>query len=51
MCQELEDELRRGREAALDLIEHLERMGGASKMELPIETDNGCYRVTVIKTL
>jgi len=50
MCQELNEELQRGKEAALDLIEHLERMGGG-KMELPIETNNGCYRVTVIKTL
>lgn len=50
MCQELEEELAIGQKAAMDLIEHFERMG-ADKVDIPIETDNGCYRVTVIKTL
>lgn len=50
VCQELEEELARGRKAAADLVEHFENMG-AGKVTMPIETDNGCYRITIIKTL
>lgn len=50
MCKELEEEQERGRDAARALIEHMEAMG-AERVTMPIETDNGCYRVTVVKTL
>ena len=50
MCEELEQELRRGEEAAQHLVEHLERMG-ADKASMPIVTDDGCYIVEVRKTL
>ena len=50
MCKELEEDLARGKKLAEDLVEHLDDMG-AGKMTIPVETDNGCYRVTVQKTL
>jgi len=50
MCQELTDELEQGKEAAKALAKHLEVMG-ADKLTRPVETDDGCYRVTIIKTL
>ena len=46
----LEQELDQGRDAAKDLVEHLERMG-ADNCSRTVETDNGCYIVEVRKTL
>lgn len=51
MCEELEEELKRGMEAARELIEHIENMGNPTKCSIPIETDNGCYVIEVRKTL
>lgn len=48
--EELAKECKRGREAAEDLVEHLDNMGAAN-CSMPIETDNGCYIVEVRKTL
>ena len=50
MCEELNDELQEGRDAALRLCEHLERMC-VDKLSIPVETDDGCYIVKIIKTL
>ena len=50
MCKELEEELERGQKAANLLIEHFENMG-ADKLDMPIESNDGCYRITLIKTL
>ena len=50
MCEELDEELERGKKAVADLVDHLENMR-ASKLTIPFENDNGCYRITVIKTL
>ncbi len=49
--EELVEELERGKQAAKDLVEHFENMGNPAKCFIPVETDNGCYHVTVIKTL
>jgi|GEM_PF-4672355 len=51
MCEELTEELERGRLASELLIEHLESMGNAEKCKIPIETDNGCYIIEIRKTL
>ena len=51
MCKELEEELKRGKEAAILLIEHFENMGSPAKCSIPIETDGGCYIIEVRKTL
>jgi len=51
MCKELEDELKRGDEAAKALVEHMENMGMADKMSRPVQTENGCYVIEVRKTL
>jgi len=48
MCEELTEELERGRLASELLIE---RMGNAEKCKIPIETDNGCYIIEIRKTL
>jgi len=50
MCEELKEELDRGHKAAKDLVEHLENMS-ADKVSFPIQTENGCYQVKVVKTL
>jgi hypothetical protein len=50
MCQELEDELKRGENAAKALIEHLEAMG-ADTAAIPVTTDAGCYLIKVVKTI
>lgn len=50
MCKELKEELEDGKKVAMLLVEHLEAMG-AAKASFPIETDDGCYQVTIIKTL
>lgn len=50
MCEELNEELGEGSVLARELAEHFERMG-AGRMEIPVETDNGCYIVSVRKTL
>ena len=49
--EELEEELRRGRIAARELAEHLERMGGTEKASIATQTNNGCYIIEVRKTL
>lgn len=36
MCKELDEELQRGQDAAIALVEHLEHMGGACKLEMPL---------------
>ncbi len=51
MCEELQEELDRGKKTAEDLIEHFENMGNPSKCMILIETDNGCYIIEVRKTL
>ena len=60
MCEELKEELERGRKAAEGLIEHFENMGISSpdgktyppaKCSIPIETDNGCYIIEIRKTI
>jgi len=50
MRKELEEELEYGRNVAEMLVQHLETTG-AGKIEIPIENNNGCYHVTVVKTL
>jgi len=50
MCRELNEELARGRKAAEDLVEHIEKMGIPEKVSIPIETDEGCYIVEARKT-
>ena len=50
MCDELEKMIQEGRDIAELLVKHFEN-AGAVKMDVPIETDSGCYRVTVIRTL
>jgi len=50
MCKDLEEELKKGRKAAADLIEHFENMG-ADKCSIPIETSDGCYIIEIRKTL
>lgn len=50
MCKELEDELENSRRAAVELAEHLERMG-AEKAKIPIQTDSGCYVIEIRKML
>ena len=50
MCEELKEELERGRKAAEDLIEHFENMGNPEKCSIPIVTDNGCYIIEIRKT-
>ena len=50
MCQELTEELARGRKAAEDLIKHFENMGNPGKGSIPIETDAGCYIIEIRKT-
>ena len=51
MCEEFEEELKRGQEAVRLLIEHIENMGAASGASMTHMTDNGCYIVEVRKTL
>ena len=50
MCEELEEMLQEGEDVAKKMVEHLEN-SGASKIEIPIVNDNGCYLVMVRKTL
>ncbi|HML73347.1 MAG TPA: hypothetical protein PKB02_02505 [Anaerohalosphaeraceae bacterium] len=50
MCEELEESLNEGHEAARRLVDHLLDMG-AGKCTIPIETDDGCFIVEVRKTL
>ena len=50
MCEEIEEMLAEGQKAAEAMIEHLKN-SGASKISIPITNDDGCYQVTVIKTL
>ena len=50
MCEELEEMLEEGRKAANAMVEHLEN-SGAEKIQIPITNDNGCYQVTVVKSL
>jgi hypothetical protein len=49
MCEDLKEEIAERDKAATVLIEHLEAMG-ATQLQLPIQTDDGCYLVKVIKT-
>jgi len=51
MCEELDEELARGNEAAKALVEHIENMGMPGKIIIPVETDLGCYIVEARKTL
>ncbi len=50
MCEELEEELDYGKSLARDLAKHLEVMG-AAEASITTETNNGCYRITIVKTL
>ena len=51
MCDDEQGEEMQRRNQAVDvLIEHLELMG-AKSCSIPVETENGCYYVKVVKTL
>ena len=47
MCEEIKEELDRGKKAAEVLVEHFENMGNPTKCWILVETDKGCYHVTV----
>ena len=49
MCEELENELAKGKKATIELADHLEHMGGAANCKIPVETKTGNYTVTVVK--
>ena len=51
MCEELNEELKEGANAAKRLAEHLENMGCVDKASIPVTTDSGCYMVEIRKTL